>query len=67
LKLCIVVHTCNPSTWEAKAGRSLNEDHPGLFIETLYKKKNKNKKPKENKDHFETSGEVFIGTGYLVR
>jgi hypothetical protein len=38
-KSCIskpdVVHTYNPSTWEAKAGGSLVQGQPGLQIDTL--------------------------------
>lgn len=37
-----VVHTCNPSSWEAEAGRQLQvQDQPELHRETLSQKINK--------------------------
>jgi hypothetical protein len=35
LQLGVVVHTCNPSTREAEAGRVRVQGQPGLHIETL--------------------------------
>jgi hypothetical protein len=33
----IVVHTCNPCTWEAEAGRSQVPGQPGLWSKTVSK------------------------------
>jgi hypothetical protein len=38
----VVVYTCNPSTKEAKAGRSKVPDQPELHHELKKKNKNKN-------------------------
>jgi hypothetical protein len=38
-KLSVVVHICNPSTWEAEAGGSQIGSQPGLHSEILYQKK----------------------------
>jgi hypothetical protein len=55
----VVVHTFNPSTREAEAGGFLNSrpawstklvpGQPGLYRETLSRKKQKNKKTKKTK------------------
>jgi hypothetical protein len=38
-ELGTVVCACNPSTWEAEAGGSQIQGHPGLYNETHLKKK----------------------------
>jgi hypothetical protein len=38
----MVLHTYNPSTWEAEAGRLRVQGQPGLHSETLSLKKKKN-------------------------
>jgi hypothetical protein len=38
----MVIHICNPSTWEAKAGGSHVQGQPWLHRETLSQKTNKN-------------------------
>jgi Fe-S cluster biosynthesis and repair protein YggX len=35
----VVVHICNPSTWEAKTEGSQVQSQPGKLRETLYKNK----------------------------
>jgi hypothetical protein len=57
----VVVHTFNPSTWEAEAGGSMSSrlawftvqvpGQPGLHRETLYQKTKQNK-TKQNKTKF---------------
>jgi hypothetical protein len=42
-KLSAVVHTCNPSTWEAEAGGLQIEDQSELHRKTLPQKKKKEK------------------------
>jgi hypothetical protein len=37
----MVMHTCNPSTWEAEAGVSRDWGKPGLHSKTLFQKKKK--------------------------
>ena len=53
----VVAHACNPSTWEAEAGRFLSwrpawstewvPGHPGLYRETLSRKTKKKKEKKK--------------------
>jgi hypothetical protein len=38
----MVTLVCNPSTWEAEAGRSGVQGQPGLQSETLSQKKKRN-------------------------
>jgi hypothetical protein len=45
-KLSVVVHSYNPSSWEAKAVGSQVQGQPGLHSETLHQ--NKQKKLKKN-------------------
>jgi hypothetical protein len=61
LQLGVVVHAFNPSTWEAEADRFLSSrpawstkwvpGQPGLYRETLSRKKQKNKKTKNKKQN----------------
>jgi hypothetical protein len=44
----LVVHTFNPSTWEAEAGGFLSSSQPGLYRETMSCKTKQNK-TKQNK------------------
>jgi hypothetical protein len=37
----VVVHNCDPSTWEAEAGGSQVPGHSGPYNKTYLKKKNK--------------------------
>jgi hypothetical protein len=39
----VVVHACNPSTWEAEAGKLPIGSQPELYSETLSPKQNKTK------------------------
>jgi hypothetical protein len=41
IKLGVVVHSCNPSTWEAKAGGLRVPGQPGLQNDSLSLKKKK--------------------------
>jgi hypothetical protein len=47
-EISMVVHTCNPSTWEAEAeaGRSEVLGQPGLYNKILFQKKKKKEKEK---------------------
>jgi hypothetical protein len=47
-EISMVVHTCNPSTWEAEAGRSEVLGQPGLYNNILFQKKKKKRKRKES-------------------
>jgi hypothetical protein len=42
----VVVHACNPSTWEAEAGKLPIGSQPELYSETLSPKQNKTKQNK---------------------
>jgi hypothetical protein len=37
-KLGMVVHICNPNTWEAEAGRLQVQGHPQIHSETPFQK-----------------------------
>jgi hypothetical protein len=43
----MAVHTCNPSTWETKAGRSGVAGQPELFSSLIQPNKNKTKEEEE--------------------
>jgi hypothetical protein len=43
----VVVHTCNPSTWEVEAGESQVQGQSGLPDESCLKKKEQRKEGRE--------------------
>jgi hypothetical protein len=57
----MLTHTCNPSTWEVKAGRLQAQGHPGLHSKNLSQKQQKiQQQQKKKKNHQTTKPVKFV-------
>jgi hypothetical protein len=65
----MVIHTCNPSTWEAETGRLLVQSQPGLNNEFDFRLHNKAVFQKTNilKTHIYTHTRTHSGYQTFIR